>query len=188
MTRCLWEWIFLQQYVITFCETITKCAHVGLREANKFDFTSAFLVRHMKRCTLTPNLRRYVRRSLLATIITSRFCLLVTINSEQWYGNCHWKWYYCFYAFDRYHRYQYRYRNSNFSFTFIITTITFITELLWWYYDSLLFHFMTKLLLFNWTANGVLPGGSGTAIIHNTQKCTYRTKYHTTLKQNTAHK
>jgi hypothetical protein len=32
---------------------------------------------------------------------------------------------------------------------------------------------------------GVLPGGSGTTIGHNTQ---HYTKYHSTLKQNTAHK
>jgi hypothetical protein len=44
------------------------------------------------------------------------------------------------------------------------------------------------LLLFNLTANGFLPGGSGTTRRHNTQKCTYHTKYHTTLKPNTAHK
>jgi hypothetical protein len=55
MTRCTW-WIFLQQCVIKFCETITKCAHVGSRVATEFDFTSAFLVWHMTRCTLLPNL------------------------------------------------------------------------------------------------------------------------------------
>jgi hypothetical protein len=32
------------------------------------------------------------------------------------------------------------------------------------------------LLLFNWTANGVLPGGSGTTIRHNTQQYAYHTK------------
>jgi hypothetical protein len=35
---------------------------------------------------------------------------------------------------------------------------------------------------------GFIPGGSGTTIRHNTQKYTYHTKYHTMLKQNTAHK
>jgi hypothetical protein len=32
-----------------------------------------------------------------------------------------------------------------------------------------------SLLLFNWTANGVLSGGSDTTIRHNTQKYTYHT-------------
>jgi hypothetical protein len=32
------------------------------------------------------------------------------------------------------------------------------------------------LLLFNWTANGFSPGGSGTKRRHNTQKYTYHTK------------
>jgi hypothetical protein len=58
ITRWTWGWIFLQQYIITFCETITKCAHVGLRVETEFDFTSAFLVWHMTRCTLLPNLWR----------------------------------------------------------------------------------------------------------------------------------
>jgi hypothetical protein len=44
------------------------------------------------------------------------------------------------------------------------------------------------ILLSIWTANGGLPGGTGTTISHNTQKYTYHTKQHTTLKQNTAHK
>jgi hypothetical protein len=44
------------------------------------------------------------------------------------------------------------------------------------------------LLVFKRTANGFLPGGSGTAIRHNTQKYTYHTKYHSMLKQNIAHK
>jgi hypothetical protein len=51
-------WIFLQHYVITFCETIIKCAHVGTTVASKFDFTSAFLVWHKIRCTLLPDLWR----------------------------------------------------------------------------------------------------------------------------------
>jgi hypothetical protein len=34
----------------------------------------------------------------------------------------------------------------------------------------------------------LLPGDIGATIRHNTQKYTYHTKYHTTLKQNTAHK
>jgi hypothetical protein len=58
MTRCTWGWIFLQRYVITCCETITNCAHVGIRVATEFDFTNAFLVPHMTRCTLLPNLWR----------------------------------------------------------------------------------------------------------------------------------
>jgi hypothetical protein len=37
------------------------------------------------------------------------------------------------------------------------------------------------------TAVGVLPGGSGTAIRHNTQD-TKHTKYHTALKEDRAHK
>jgi hypothetical protein len=42
-------------------------------------------------------------------------------------------------------------------------------------------------LLFNYTANGVLPGGSGTTIRHNTQKyTTHKTTHH--AKTNTAHK
>jgi hypothetical protein len=57
-TRCTWGWIFLQQYVITFCVTITKCAHVGLRVATEFDFTSVLLVWHMTRYKLIPNLWR----------------------------------------------------------------------------------------------------------------------------------
>jgi hypothetical protein len=44
------------------------------------------------------------------------------------------------------------------------------------------------LVLFNGTANGFLPCGSGTTIRHDTQKYTYHTKYHTMLKQYTAHK
>jgi hypothetical protein len=54
MTRCLCEWIFLQHYVITFCETIIKCAYVGLTVASEFDFTSEFSVWHRIRCTLLP--------------------------------------------------------------------------------------------------------------------------------------
>jgi hypothetical protein len=49
-----------------------------------------FLVWHMTRCTLLPNLWR-----LLATIITYRFCLLARIKSEK----CHWKLYSRFHAF-----------------------------------------------------------------------------------------
>jgi hypothetical protein len=37
---------------------------------------------------------------------------------------------------------------------------------------------------FNCTENGILPGGGGTAIRHNTQNYTY----HTTLKENTEYK
>jgi hypothetical protein len=37
-------WSFLQHYIITFCETITKCAHVGLTVASEFDYISAFSV------------------------------------------------------------------------------------------------------------------------------------------------
>jgi hypothetical protein len=58
MTRCTWGWIFLQQYVITFCVTITKCDHVGLRVATEFYFTSALFAWHMTRCILLPNLWR----------------------------------------------------------------------------------------------------------------------------------
>jgi hypothetical protein len=97
MTRCTWSWIFLQQYVITFCETITKCAYVQLRVATECYFTSAFLVWHMTRCTILPNnlWRLHFFHTLLATIITYRFCLLVRIRSEK----CHWKLYSCFHAF-----------------------------------------------------------------------------------------
>jgi hypothetical protein len=31
-------------------------------------------------------------------------------------------------------------------------------------------------LLFNWTVNGILPGGSGTTIRHNTEKYTHPTR------------
>jgi hypothetical protein len=58
MTWCTWGWILLQQYVITFCVTITECAHVGLRVATEFNFTNVFLVWYMTRCTLIPNLWR----------------------------------------------------------------------------------------------------------------------------------
>jgi hypothetical protein len=58
MTRCLCGWIFLQHYVITFCETIIKCAHVWLTVASEFDFTSTFLVWHWIRCTLLLDLWR----------------------------------------------------------------------------------------------------------------------------------
>jgi hypothetical protein len=51
MTKCTWGWIFLQQYEITLCETITKCANVGLRVETEFDFKSAFFGG-----TLLPNL------------------------------------------------------------------------------------------------------------------------------------
>jgi hypothetical protein len=95
MTRYTWGWTFLQQYVITFSVTITICAHVGLRVATEFDFTSAFLLWPLTRCTLILTSEDYVCRSLLATVITYRFCLLVKIKSEK----CHWKLYSCFHAF-----------------------------------------------------------------------------------------
>jgi hypothetical protein len=50
------------------------------------------------------------------------------------------------------------------------------------------FRLLLLLLLFNSTANWILFGGSDTALRHNTQKYTYHTNQHTTLKQNTAHK
>jgi hypothetical protein len=43
------------------------------------------------------------------------------------------------------------------------------------------------LLLFILTANGFLPGGSGTTIRHNKQ-ITHITQNNTTIKRNTAHK
>jgi hypothetical protein len=43
------------------------------------------------------------------------------------------------------------------------------------------------LLVFILTANGVLPGGSGNTIRHNT-KITHITQNNTTIKRNTAHK
>jgi hypothetical protein len=58
MARCLCGWIFLQHYIITFSETIIKCAHVGLTVASEFDFTSTVLVWHRIRCTLLPDLWR----------------------------------------------------------------------------------------------------------------------------------
>jgi hypothetical protein len=40
--------IYLRMVILvtvwSLCETIKKCAHVGLREETEFDFTSAFLV------------------------------------------------------------------------------------------------------------------------------------------------
>jgi hypothetical protein len=51
----------------------------------------------------------------------------------------------------------------------------------------LLLLLLLLLSLINWTANGLLPGGSGD-IRHNTQKYTYHTKYHTMHRQNTTHK
>jgi hypothetical protein len=35
---------FRMDMLATFCDTIMKCAHVGLRPAAEFDFTSAFVV------------------------------------------------------------------------------------------------------------------------------------------------
>jgi hypothetical protein len=60
MTRSLCGWIFLQHYIITFCETIIKCAHVALTVASEFDFdfTSAFLVWYRTRCTLLSDFWR----------------------------------------------------------------------------------------------------------------------------------
>jgi hypothetical protein len=58
ITRCPWGCIFLQKYLITYCETVTKCAHVGLRVATEFDFTIAFVVWLITRCTLLHNLWR----------------------------------------------------------------------------------------------------------------------------------
>jgi hypothetical protein len=43
------------------------------------------------------------------------------------------------------------------------------------------------LLLLLLKCKWILLGGSGTSIRHYTQKYTYHTKYHTTLKQNTEH-
>jgi hypothetical protein len=107
MTRCTWGWIFLQQSVVTFCETITKCAHVGLRVATEFDFTSEFLVWHMWRgvyyCLTSED---YFSHRLLANNITYRFCFLVRIKSKK----CHWKLYSCFHAFALWHIYKDGYR------------------------------------------------------------------------------
>jgi hypothetical protein len=41
----------------------------------------------------------YTCHSLLATIKTHRFCLLVRLKSENWRGNYHWTRYSCVYAF-----------------------------------------------------------------------------------------
>jgi hypothetical protein len=86
MTRCLCGWIFLHHYVITFCETIIECAHVGPT------VVSVILQVHFWcdriRCTLLPDPWR-LDLHRFATIITYRFCLLVGIKSEKWCGNCH---------------------------------------------------------------------------------------------------
>jgi hypothetical protein len=66
----------------------------------------------------------------------------------------------------------------------ILVFLTVCVQL--WMVFSLLF--IKILLLFNWTANGFLPGGSDTTMRHNTHKYTYHTKWHIALKQNTAHK
>jgi hypothetical protein len=47
--------------------------------------------------------------------------------------------------------------------------------------------FLITISLFILTANGFLPGGSGTTVRYNTQKYIYHKKQ-TTPKQNTVHK
>jgi cell division protein FtsL len=54
----------------------------------------------------------------------------------------------------------------------LLSSLTSLTKLLF-----------LLLLLFNWSANGVLPGGSGITIRHNT-KIHITQNYNTTLKQN----
>jgi hypothetical protein len=47
--------------------------------------------------------------------------------------------------------------------------------------------FIIIIIIIHLTANGFLPGGSGTTIRHNTQ-ITHITQNNTTIKRNTAHK
>jgi hypothetical protein len=111
MTRCTWGWTLLQQYVITFCETLRmdiiatvrnnflwnhcKICPCGVKSGNWISFYKCIFVWYITRRTLLPNLWRLHFHRLLATTITYRFCLLVRIKSEN--GN--WKLHSCFHAF-----------------------------------------------------------------------------------------